>query len=306
MKNRHNSNAISNINQEDAAECRLRPHGKRPECSRLFDRHVLSLDLAPRLLELGSHLTRCWKKTDSNPRSRLSRAARSAGSSHRLHRRGHWKLQLRLRPGRGPGAIRRERDFGARPHPIGEMRTPAHRPSKARRLSSSHSRPARTSISRRTYSYVMILQQNLPLLKRFAVAVALPGPSVDDLSALLGVFSREEAGLQRSLLEGDGFEPSVPRHIRRVWGGVVASVIVAHSAKRPTRSRPGTEISNPSPSCAESCANCHAWERTGLSARVWAAGLATGSTETRRVFRYRVNRGQYLCRAIFEYHGRMT
>jgi len=26
-------------------ECRLRPHGKRPECSRLFDRHVLSLDL---------------------------------------------------------------------------------------------------------------------------------------------------------------------------------------------------------------------------------------------------------------------
>src|ERR1700731_2014066 len=43
--------------------------------------------------------------------------------------------------------------------------------------------------------------------------------------------------------------------------------------------------------------------RTRLSARVWAAGLATGSAETRRGFRYRVNRGQYLCRAIFQYRG---
>jgi hypothetical protein len=30
-------------------------------------------------------------------------------------------------------------------------------------------------------------------------------------------------------------------------------------------------------------------------------GLATGSAETRRVFRYRANRRQYLCRAIFRY-----
>src|SRR6202035_614248 len=43
--------------------------------------------------------------------------------------------------------------------------------------------------------------------------------------------------------------------------------------------------------------------RTRLSARVWAAGLATGSAETRRVFRYRGNRRQYLCRAIFQYRG---
>ena len=43
--------------------------------------------------------------------------------------------------------------------------------------------------------------------------------------------------------------------------------------------------------------------RTRLSARVWAAGLATGSAETRRVFRYRVNQGQYLCGAIFQYRG---
>src|ERR1700719_1514234 len=36
--------------------------------------------------------------------------------------------------------------------------------------------------------------------------------------------------------------------------------------------------------------------RTRLSARVWAAGLPTGSAETRWVIRYRVNRRQYLCR----------
>ena len=47
----------------------LAPHGKHPESSRLFDRDVLSPDLAPRLLELGSYLTRCWRKMDSNHRS---------------------------------------------------------------------------------------------------------------------------------------------------------------------------------------------------------------------------------------------
>jgi hypothetical protein len=40
-----------------------------------------------------------------------------------------------------------------------------------------------------------------------------------------------------------------------------------------------------------------------LSARVCAAGLATGSAETRKVFRYRANRRQYLCRAIFQYRS---
>src|SRR6476620_8179914 len=40
-----------------------------------------------------------------------------------------------------------------------------------------------------------------------------------------------------------------------------------------------------------------------LSARVSAAGLATGSAETRRVFRYRANRRQYLCRAISQYRS---
>src|SRR5205823_11141146 len=40
-----------------------------------------------------------------------------------------------------------------------------------------------------------------------------------------------------------------------------------------------------------------------LSARVCAAGLATGSAETRGVFRYRANRRQYLCQAIFQYRS---
>jgi len=40
-----------------------------------------------------------------------------------------------------------------------------------------------------------------------------------------------------------------------------------------------------------------------LSARVCAAGLATRSAETRRLFRYRSNRRQYLCRAIFQYRS---
>ena len=43
--------------------------------------------------------------------------------------------------------------------------------------------------------------------------------------------------------------------------------------------------------------------RTRLSARVCAAGLATGSAETRRVFRYHANRRRYLCRAIFQYRS---
>ena len=36
--------------------------------------------------ESGSHETHRWRKTDSNPRSRLSRAARSAGSSQSVGR----------------------------------------------------------------------------------------------------------------------------------------------------------------------------------------------------------------------------
>ena len=39
------------------------------------------------------------------------------------------------------------------------------------------------------------------------------------------------------------------------------------------------------------------------SARVCAAGWATGPAETRRVFRFRANRRQYLCRAIFQYRS---
>ena len=40
-----------------------------------------------------------------------------------------------------------------------------------------------------------------------------------------------------------------------------------------------------------------------LSARLCAAGLATGSAETRRVLQDRAKRRQYLCRAIFQYRS---
>jgi hypothetical protein len=65
-------------------------------------------------------------------------------------------------------------------------------------------------------AFVVILQQNLPFLKRFAVAVALAGTPVDDLGALLafavGVGARIERVLEhrdhipvadRRPLEGD-------------------------------------------------------------------------------------------------------
>src|SRR6202047_3949284 len=40
-----------------------------------------------------------------------------------------------------------------------------------------------------------------------------------------------------------------------------------------------------------------------LSARLCAAGLTTGSAETRRVLQDHANRRQYLCRAIFQYRN---
>jgi hypothetical protein len=46
---------------------------------------------------------------------------------------------------------------------------------------------------------VVILQQNLPLLERSAVAVALAGPSVDDLGALLAFAIGVGACIERVL-----------------------------------------------------------------------------------------------------------
>src|SRR5260221_9107360 len=103
---------------------------------------------------------------------------------------------------------------------------------------------------------------------------------------------------------------------------------------------PGTDGSNPSPSSRESVANrtssasgdvskkcfplrgdrgfeafslqrrvrlspetAFVGRESRLFARVCAAGLATGSAETRRVFRYHAKRRQYLCRAIFQYRS---
>src|SRR6266566_3754952 len=54
------------------------------------------------------------------------------------------------------------------------------------------------------------------------------------------------------------------------------------------------------PSLSRSCFRA---SRTPLSARLCAAGLATGSAETRRMGQDRANRRQYLCRAIFQYRS---
>jgi hypothetical protein len=68
----------------------------------------------------------------------------------------------------------------------------------------------------------------------------------------------------------------------------------------------GTEGSNPVPSSRESVSLPHPLfegREPRLSARVCAAGLASGSAETRGAFRYRANWRQYLCRAIFQYRS---
>src|SRR4029077_16073828 len=53
-------------------------------------------------------------------------------------------------------------------------------------------------------------------------------------------------------------------------------------------------------SLSRSCFECR---EPRLSARLCAAGLATGSAETCRVSQDRANRRQYLCRAIFQYRS---
>src|SRR6516225_9562852 len=59
---------------------------------------------------------------------------------------------------------------------------------------------------------------------------------------------------------------------------------------------PPAESPSLSPCCVEG-------REPRLSARLYAAGLATGSAETRRVFQDRAYRRQYLCRAIFQYRS---
>jgi hypothetical protein len=50
---------------------------------------------------------------------------------------------------------------------------------------------------------VVILQENLPLLKRFAVSVALPGAPIDDLGALLAFAVGIGSRIERVLQHGD-------------------------------------------------------------------------------------------------------
>jgi hypothetical protein len=89
-----------------------------------------------------------------------------------------------------------------------------------------------------------------------------------------------------SPVEGDGFEPSVPQQIRSDLGTAGPSPITVDSLAT------GTGSSNPFPSSREAVSLPHLLSKRReprLSASVCAAGLVTGTAETRRVFRYRAN-----------------
>src|SRR5580658_10188724 len=106
-----------------------------------------------------------------------------------------------------------------------------------------------------------------------------------------------------SPLEGDGFEPLVPVASEPVY---IAEGELQGDRRGPPKKFcgvPMVRIHSPPADSLSLSRSSFRRSRTRLSARVWAAGLATGSAETRRGFRYRVNRRQYLCRAIFQYRG---
>jgi len=66
---------------------------------------------------------------------------------------------------------------------------------------------------------------------------------------------------------------------------------------------PRVRIHLPPPRVSPSPASTFVGRERRLSARVCVAGLATGSAETRRVYRYSANRRKYLCRAMFQYRS---
>jgi hypothetical protein len=111
-----------------------------------------------------------------------------------------------------------------------------------------------------------------------------------------------------SPLKGDGFELPVPREKGWSFDGLYRrrpSKVVAFPPKPPVscpRNRWFESVSLQRRVCLSPGAAFEGREPR-LSARLCAAGLATGSAETRRVFQDRANRRQYLCRAMFQYRS---
>jgi hypothetical protein len=128
-----------------------------------------------------------------------------------------------------------------------------------------------------------------------------PGGSRKRATASTGKRNRKFAD---SPLEGDGFEPSVPREMGYRYKTASCASVTGFI---PERTHPfatgdrGFEFVSLQQTVRPSPASAVERREPRLSARVCAAGFATGSAETRRVFRYRANRRQYLCRAIFQY-----
>ena len=111
-----------------------------------------------------------------------------------------------------------------------------------------------------------------------------------------------------SPLEQRGFELPVPRAVEERCRNDKCTLarwrwLVRGALPCPLRSRWDWEFESPLLQQTVRLSPASAVERREprLSARVCAAGFATGSAETRRVFRYRANRRQYLCRARFQY-----
>ena len=97
------------------------------------------------------------------------------------------------------------------------------------------------------------------------------------------------------------YPPQRPAKRRRASVGLRLHPAVGEGCRRWR----GTGSSNPYPSSRQSVSLPQSFSKVENPAFRAGLGswLANRSAETRWVFRYRVNRGQYLCRAIFQYRS---
>src|ERR1700731_2654796 len=95
--------------------------------------------------------------------------------------------------------------------------------------------------------------------------------------------------------------PAVPPPtIKTLWCVVPAIMALREGCRR---AEPEVRIHLPPADSLSLSRSRFRRSRTRLSARVWAAGLAIGVGRDARVFRYRTNWRQYLCRAEFQYRS---
>ena len=105
-----------------------------------------------------------------------------------------------------------------------------------------------------------------------------------------------------SALEGDGFEPSVPVAREPV---ILRKVNLRGDRRAAKKIWRGTDGSNPSPSSRQSVSLPQSFSKVENPAFRAGLGCWLGDRVGRdaRVFRYRTNWRQYLCRAEFQYRS---